>query len=148
MLDIYILRSLLSYWNKRNGARLWDHTENPRSIVCAKMKLQDTITAKLIDCREHHSWSVPPVSRAIPQSTVQNTVVLVILIDSGGGTVKLMGRFLSEDGGQDAHDVFLIAQEVGTKETFEHFEKLFVDYGEEFKDLFNGSYLVIVICGL
>jgi len=48
-----------------------------------------------------------------------------------------MGRFLRVGGGQGVNDVFLIAQATGTLESFEFFERVFGEYRQEMKEIFD-----------
>lgn len=62
-----------------------------------------------------------------------STVVFIISIDSGKGTLKFMGKFLREEGGQQVHDVTLIAHAAETLESFQIFNEMFSSYQAEIK---------------
>lgn len=88
-----------------------------------------------MEYKKENKWPTPPVSRAVPKYFVNDTIVLLLSIDSGAGTVKFMGRFLHVNGGQSVTDIFFIAQASSTMESFEYFQKLFSGYQEELQDI-------------
>jgi len=135
MPNVYILRNNSKIWELVNSRKFRDNIENARDVICAKMNLKDTLLSKLSEFESNNLWPTPPISRAVPEDLVNNTVVLLLSIDSGGGTVKLMGRFLYSKSGQSVTDVFLIAQAASTMENFQYFEKLFSGYHDELYDL-------------
>jgi len=64
----------------------------------------ESITSKKF--RDHVRDSRPPVSRAVPSHKQDHTVVLLLSIDSGTGTVKFMGLFMHLESGKSVDEVF------------------------------------------
>lgn len=106
MPQLYILRKDCSDCEFIDSLRMRDNIENSRDIICARMSLKDTIKAKLLECKSTGSWPIPPVLRVIQPENVLNTVVVLLSIDLGAGTVKFMGRFLREHGTQKPKEFF------------------------------------------
>lgn len=65
-----------------------------------QMKLNPVIEAKLMECKCVNRWPTTPVSRDIQNENIAGTVVLLLSVDSGAGTVKLIGKFLRVNGNQ------------------------------------------------
>lgn len=78
--------------------------------LCVKMRLAPVIVAKLTEYQLENRWPQPPNSLIVPATPVESTVVFMLSVDSGTGTLKLMGKFLRKEGGQALHDVCFIAQ--------------------------------------
>lgn len=139
MPDLQILRQESNEWELVESVKMRDNIKNPREILCVRMKLKDAVVAKLAECKSTDNWPTPPESRTIPIENVNATVVLLLSIDSGAGTVKLMGKFLRIIGNQSVNEVFLIAQAVGKIESFTFFERIFGDYKTEIDDIVNAG---------
>lgn len=65
-------------------------------------------------------------------------MIVLICIDSGTGTTKLMAQFLRSKGGKYLKDVILIAKGCSHKESFDSFERLFNEVAEEIKLIDEG----------
>jgi len=75
-------------------------------VLCVKMPILEIIQAKLLEYRDINKWPTPPVSRAVPSHKQDHTVVLLLSIDSGTGTVKFMGLFMHLESGKSVDEVF------------------------------------------
>jgi len=135
MPKLYIFRDGKNEWEVVQSQKMRDAIERSREIRCVKMNLKDTILAKLSECKSANLWPTPPISRVIPQEEVLKTVVVMLSIDSGAGTVKMMGRFLRDVGNQAVNEVFLIAQGVGNIESFDFFQTMLGDYRAEIDEI-------------
>lgn len=59
---------------------------------------------------------------------LSTTVILQFLIDSGCGSTKILGRFITETQGQSTDDVLLLSETHGIFESFGAYAQLFVKY--------------------
>ncbi len=81
-----------------------------RGIEGVRISLFSTMVHYLEECLECNMWPSPPQLRCIPPSKYDRTLVFLLSIDSGTGTTKIMGKFVSKFSTQKWNEVLLLGQ--------------------------------------
>lgn len=93
--------------------------------------------AYLENSLEYNSWSYPPVLNGWDADKKHNTLIFELSLDSGGGTLKFMGKFICEHGSQSVNDIILLSEAQDIDEENGDLVKAFSSYTEELRYLID-----------
>jgi len=142
MPDIYILFKSSTLWHRYIVKNLKVDVPNSRNIECARLSFKEVITYQLTTLSTMGMWPEPPQCALTADFQEDQIAVVIISIDSGTGSTKLMAKFLREGGGQKTRDIMLLAQAHGVKEEFKTFERMFGPVASEIRDIEKNGLLL------
>lgn len=95
-------------------------------IKCSRINITEMIQYYLESSLVADWWPKPPSLQCIHGHEVEHTVVMLLSIDSGAGTTKLLGKLLRDPPTQDTREIILIAE---AHDVTENFKDLYDDFG-------------------
>ena len=135
MPPVYGLDGETCCWHILGRGRFTLTSKSARNVDCVRLKLNEAIQARLLEFSSIGSWPTPPRLENILESERSSTIVVLLSLDSGTGTVKLMMKIIQECPNQRVSDVTLIAESRGTSEAFVDLKVSFGPIREEISAL-------------
>lgn len=139
---IYILAKSTGAWKSLPEQIDALNSADMRDIICARVGLKDAMTNYLKSSKETDSWPFPPKIESSNSFDVATSLIFELSIDSGGGTTKMMGKFISNRSGQLGSDIILLAEAHGISETFEDLSRIFGVYSDELKSIITEGLII------
>eukprot|EP00171_Calliarthron_tuberculosum_P001160 IDg1160t1 len=137
ILAMFLLMQSDTVWKRLPSKRVSVNSEVARDIISIRFSVPELLTFYILQLKKCGRWPTPPRLNWIPENALEDTVVVLLSIDSGTGTLKLMGRFVTDRSGQSTADVLLLAQSPIISERFENIDKVFGSCASEMKKIKN-----------
>lgn len=87
-------------------------------IETAHFRVKDALRLYLEGMSKNNEWPYPPPSVSTADSP-RTTLLLLVSLDSGTGTLKLMCRFITKTSGQSTGGIILLGQSRNTSEDYD-----------------------------
>jgi len=84
--------------NSNNWKLQSAHAANSRLVQAARFDLKSSLCAYLQSAKSSNRWPHPPRMPVFTEDQRMNSLIFQLSIDSGGGTTKIMGRFIRDRG--------------------------------------------------
>lgn len=123
--SLYLLLKNSLNWTELSSRREALQSNVSRDVLCVRFNVADLLLFYLREMKKAESWPTPPCLNFFSETCRSRTVVVLLSIDSGTGTLKLMARFVTETSGQETSDVILLAQSTCISERFDNIERVF-----------------------
>jgi len=124
-------------WIPRNDQIGDISSKSVRKIQCARINLIESLKSYLLNAQSTNLWPEPPSITDVPDEDFQNALVFQLSLDTGGGTCKLMGKFVKKQGGQTVSDILLLSETQGILETNKDLDRAFSSYRVDILSLVN-----------
>lgn len=146
-----ILKSMPVLYVLREGSSEWDELDRPstsmtslqeRDIISARFSLAESLTNHLTELKHAEKGPYPPYVSSISEDDRNSTVLVLISIDSGKGSLKMMARLVSTDSTQSPSEILLIAEATGCDESFASLERILSITGIEIESISTNGLVV------
>ena len=135
MPTVFGLNSITRKWSVLGQGRFTIDSKVSRTIECVRMRLGESIKSRLKELKEIGKWPYPPSSPFISPRSLRNSVIVLLSVDSGTGTVKFMFKFMTTNNSQRVNEIVLFAQARGVSENFNSLKNTFMPISDEIKSL-------------
>ena len=142
MPNIYGLNSELGKWEILGNQRTILASRRARTLESVRFSLKECISSRILEFETAGCWPHPPELSSIANEDLSRTVVVLLSVDSGTGTLKMMLRFLTKSLSQNTSDVTLIAEAIGTNESLEDINKHFGPLCSEAENIRSNGILI------
>lgn len=102
-----------------------------RLIETVRFRVQEALGMYLEGMSENNEWPYPPpLVKTI--SSPSTTLLLLVSLDSGTGTLKLMCRFIIQTSGQSTGGIIYLGE---SRNTSEDYDDVCSTFGESFEEI-------------
>ena len=135
MPNMYCFDTMSGMWTEIGHGRVVLRSKKARNYSCIRIELRKALLARLQEYKSVGSMPTAPDITSLAGVDRSRTFAILLSLDSGTGTVKLMFRFLTETISQNVSEITLIAEALGTSEAFADIHAMFGSISAEILDL-------------
>lgn len=140
--SIEILGYQDSSWHIMEKGRARIQSQTGRNIEAARFNVSHFVSSRMKELMTLEQDVTFLGLKCIPIRKRDNTVPILFSLDSGTGSVKLMGKILLHDCSQKLEEIMLLGQACGSDESFQGVERCFGESAREISALAQNGFSI------